>query len=217
MAIRIAPVKVDAQKLPVVTWEEDRNLFAPGGGSPARVACFIRPDKKTGVLQFVSVGSVRHGAFEEARPWELLKSFAKSSADDLYYSAEDQARIQWLGSKIKAGAGRMLTTDGAVVMLAHFAGERPTDAMHLNCAVASPVEAAQLYDLLTRVFIAMRPDLVSEKCGGDFVWPKKGRRFVAYSPPAPAVVPEWKDRLVNATVAALFGLIGFGLYRIFWS
>ena len=61
---------VDDQGFPVVTWEEDRNLMAPGGIGRVRVSCFIRPDAE-GVLQFVAVGSVRHGAFEEARPWEV--------------------------------------------------------------------------------------------------------------------------------------------------
>jgi hypothetical protein len=68
MAIRLDKERTDAQGLPVVTWEEDRNLFAPGGISPARVACFIQPDAETGVMQFVSAGLVRHGEFVEARP-----------------------------------------------------------------------------------------------------------------------------------------------------
>ena len=46
MAIRFDAVTEDAQGLPVVSWVEDRNRFAPGGISPARVACFIRPDEK---------------------------------------------------------------------------------------------------------------------------------------------------------------------------
>ena len=72
MAIRIDALTHDVQGLPVVSWEEDRNLFAPDGIGPARVACYIRPDEKTGVLQFVAAGSVRHGDFEEARPWEAV-------------------------------------------------------------------------------------------------------------------------------------------------
>ena len=71
MAIRLDAKAEDAQGLPVVSWEEDRNLFAPGGATPARVSCFIRPDEN-GVLQFVSIGPVRHGETEEARPWEKL-------------------------------------------------------------------------------------------------------------------------------------------------
>ena len=67
MAIRFDKVTEDEQKLPVVSWEEDRNIFAPAGFGPARVACFIRPDKESGRLMFVAAGSVRHGDFEEAR------------------------------------------------------------------------------------------------------------------------------------------------------
>ena len=47
MAIRFDTVTMDEQKLPVVCWEEDRNIFAPEGIGPARVACFIRPDKES--------------------------------------------------------------------------------------------------------------------------------------------------------------------------
>ena len=57
MAIRFDTVTMDEQKLPVVCWEEDRNIFAPEGIGPARVACFIRPDKESGELMFVAAGS----------------------------------------------------------------------------------------------------------------------------------------------------------------
>jgi hypothetical protein len=36
MAIRLDPKAADAQGLPVVSWEEDRNLFAPGGATCGR-------------------------------------------------------------------------------------------------------------------------------------------------------------------------------------
>src|SRR5215472_1225941 len=105
MAIRLdAKTTKDAQDLPVVSWEEDRNLFAPGGVTSARVSCFIRPDKD-GVLQFVSVGSVRHGAFEEARPWQKLVSFEVKRADELYHSARHRALHDMLVSKSKSGVG----------------------------------------------------------------------------------------------------------------
>ena len=87
MAIRFDTVTMDEQKLPVVSWEEDRNIFAPEGIGPARVACFIRPDKESGELMFVAAGLVRHGDFEEARPWELLHSFEQTMADQHYWSA----------------------------------------------------------------------------------------------------------------------------------
>ena len=159
MGIRLDPEAVDAQGLPVVTWEEDRNLFAPGGISPARVACFIRPNEK-GELQFVSVGSVRHGEYEEARPWEKLVSLGMGTAEQHYHSAGERALIDIVASKSKSGAGRLLAADGAQVMLANFADARPSVAMHLNCAEALPVEVAQLHDVLSREFIRKRPDLV---------------------------------------------------------
>ena len=57
MTIRYDDVTHDAQGFPVVCWEEDRNIFAPDGFGPARVACFIRPDKETKELMFVAAGN----------------------------------------------------------------------------------------------------------------------------------------------------------------
>jgi hypothetical protein len=210
VAIKFDDNEPDAQGLPVVSWVENRNLFAPGG-SAARVYCFIRPDKKTGALQFVSVGSVRHGEFEEARPWHLLEAFERSSADHLYYSAQDQAALEWLRSKDKTGIARTATADGAVVMLAHFKDERPSDPMHLNCAVATPVEGMLLYDRLTREFITMRPYFLGEKCDGEWIWPKE-KPFTAFKPPAPVIVPPWLNWAMNLSIAALFGALGFAFY-----
>ncbi len=138
----------------------------------ARVACFIRPDAETGVLQFVAAGSVRHGPFEEARPWELLKSFEKGSADQLYYEASDRAALDLLASKSKSAAGRLLAADGTHVMLANFAGARASIATHLNCADATLTGVALLHDRLHREFIAKRAHFVNELCGGEFIRPK---------------------------------------------
>jgi len=209
MAIRLDKERTDAQGLPVVTWEEDRNLFAPGGISPARVACFIRPNEK-GELQFVSVGSVRHGEFEEARPWEKLVSFGTGTAEQHYHSPGERAVIDTLASKSKSGVGRVLATDGAHVVLAHFADERPSIGMHLNCAEASAAEVALLHDRLSREFIAKRPPLLDEICDGEYIWPKD-KPFMAYEPPAPAVIPRWKVRLVNLSIAAMLALIVWGV------
>jgi hypothetical protein len=212
MGIRLDPEQTDMQGLPVVTWEEDRNLFAPEGPGPARVACFIRPDRETGALQFVAAGSVRQGSFEEARPWELLKSFEKGAADQLYYSASDRAALDLLASKSKSGAGRLLTADGAFVMLANFAGARASVATHLNCADATLSDIALLHDRLHREFIGKRLHLVSDLCGGEYIW-LKDKPFVAYEPAAPAVVPRWKARLVDLSIAATLGLIAWAFYE----
>jgi hypothetical protein len=212
MVIRLDREQADAQGLPVVTWEEDRNLFAPEGAGPSRVACFIRPDAKTGVLQFVAAGSVRHGSFEEARSWELLKSFEKGVGDQLYYTSSDRAAIDLLTSKSKSGVGRLLAKDGALVMLANFADAHASVAMHLNCADATLTDVALLHDRLHREFIAKRLHLVNELCGGGYIWPKD-KPFEAYKPPAPAVIPRWKARLVDLSIAVMLALVAWGLYE----
>lgn len=213
MAIRLDDERYDAQGLPVVIWEEDRNHFAPEGAGRARIACFIRRDEKSGLLLFVRSGSVRHGAFEEARRWDKLASFGRETAEHLYTSASDRTLLDILASKSKSGAGRLLAADGAQVLLANFADERASVPMHLNCADASPVEVAMLHDRLHREFIARRPELLREKCGDEPVWPK-GKAFAAYEPPAPAVLPRWKARLVDLSIAVALGLIGWWLYNL---
>ena len=212
MAIRLDKERTDEQGLPVVTWEEDRNLYAPEGPGPARVACFIRPDKKTGVLQFVSAGSVRQGEFEEARPWEKLVSFGTGTAEQHYHAPGERAVIDTLASKSKSGVGRVLATDGAQVILANFADERPSIGMHLNCAEASPVEVALLHDRLSRAFIGKRPLLLNEICDGEYIWPKD-KPFIAYEPPAPAAIPCWKARLVDLSIAVMLALVAWGFYE----
>lgn len=209
MAIRLDPPKVDAQGLPIVSWEEDRNLFSLDGSGPARVTCFLRPDA-AGVLQFVAVGPVRHGAFEEARPWEFLHSFASSSADQHYYSATDRALRDLLASKSKSGVARLLMTDAAHVVLANFADERSSVPMHLNCADATPVEVGLLHDRLRREFLDRRVDLVLERCDGGFVWPLN-KPFEAYKPEQSAPPVPWKGWMENAGVMLLVGLIFAGI------
>jgi hypothetical protein len=116
-----------------------------------------------------------------------------------------------LANKSKSGAGRLILTDGAHVMLANFRDERASVATHLNCASASPVEVALLHDHLRREFLVKRDDFVRERCGGDYIWPKD-EPFTPYDLPKPPALPRWLDWLVNASVAALLGLIGFGVY-----
>jgi hypothetical protein len=210
MGIRFDAKDTDAQGLPIVSWEEDRNLFAPDGFGRARVTCFIRPNDE-GVLQFVSVGSVRHGAFEEMRPWAKLVSFARETAEQHYYAAADRALLDMVASRSKSGVGRFLATDGAQVMLAHFADDKPSVPMHLNCAACAPVEMAVLHDRLTREFIVRRPALLDEKCAGSAEWPTD-RPFVAHKPPAPVVVPRWMERAIDAAVVGVLGLAGWALY-----
>jgi hypothetical protein len=212
MAIRLDPKAADAQGLPVVTWEEDRNLFAPGGVRPASVSCFIRPDGN-GVLQFVSAGAVRHGEFEEARPWEALAGFEVSSADKHYRSAAESALLDMLASKSKSGAGRVLATDGAFVILANFADEGRSVPMHLNCANCRPVEADMLHDRLRLEFLDRRMALIEERCSGEYVWPKD-KPFDAHVPAVAAPVPWWMKRLVDLVIIVVLGLIAGGVYLL---
>jgi hypothetical protein len=211
MPIRLDPLGADDQGFPVVTWEEDRNLFAPDAISPARVACFIRPDA-AGALQFVSSGPVRHGAFEEARPWEKLVSFTVEKAEQLYVSSSERALLDSLASKSKSGAGRLLAADGSFVILANFADERRSVPMHLNCAECAPVEAAMLHDRLRRQFIDRRMEVLNEKCGGEYVWKKQP--FVAYEPSVTKFAPRWQARLIDVSLVLMLGLIGWALYAL---
>jgi hypothetical protein len=112
MAIQLDDEGVGKQGFPVVCWEEDRNLFAPEGHGPARVACFIKPDEH-GVLQFVCVGSVRHGQFVEARPWDKLKSFERATAEHLYFSAGDRAALDSRSSFLMRRIFRRARTSGS--------------------------------------------------------------------------------------------------------
>ena len=210
MAIRFDTVTMDEQKLPVVSWEEDRNIFAPEGIGPARVACFIRPDKESGELMFVAAGSVRHGEFEEARPWELLHSFEQTLADQHYLSAHERVILDTV--KRKNSLTNIVLTDGAHVMLANFADERASVGMHINCASASPVEVALLHDRLRREFIDKRHDYVTDCCDGAFIWPEDKPAFKPFALPEPVKLPAWADWLANAVVAGILALFGFGFY-----
>ena len=210
MAIRFETVTMDEQKLPVVCWEEDRNIFAPEGIGPARVACFIRPDKESGRLMFVAAGLARHGEFEEARPWELLHSFEPTLADQHYLSAHERVILDTV--KRKNSLTNIVLTDGAHVMLATFTDDRASVRMHINCASASPVEVALLHNRLHREFIDKRLDYVTDCCDGAFIWPEDKPAFKSFALPEPVKLPAWADWLANAVVAGILALSGFGFY-----
>jgi hypothetical protein len=210
MGIRLLSHTKDWQGFPVVIWQEDRNLFAPHGGGRARIDCFIQPNE-VGELQFVSTGAVRYGGFEKARSWAKLVSFSVERADQLYVSAANRALLDVVASRSKSGVGRLITIDGAFVILANFADEQASIPMHLNCAACAPVEAAELHNCLHSAFIVNRPDAVNENNGGEFIWPRQ-KRFVAYEPPAPVETPLWMEWASNLIAAAVVGAIGFGFY-----
>jgi membrane-associated protease RseP (regulator of RpoE activity) len=64
----------------------------------------------------------------------------------------------------------------------------------------------------SREYIGRREQLVNEICGGEYVWPKY-RRFVAFEPPAQAVIPRWKVGLVDLSIAAALVLTGWAFYE----
>lgn len=101
-------------------------------------------------------------------------------------------------------------TDGAQVVLAHFADEQASVAMHLNCASTSPVEVARLHDRLRREFIDKRLDVVVEKCDSEFVWPSK-KEFKPFTLPRPDKAPASKNMTENVGVAFALGLICLGI------
>ena len=197
-----------------MSWVEDRNIFAPEGVGPSRVACFIRPDKESGKLMFVAAGSVRgsvrHGEFEEARPWELLHSFEQTVADQIYPSAHERVILDTL--RRKNSMTGIALTDGAHVLVANFADERASVGMHINCASASPIEVALLHDRLRREFIDKRHNYVIDFCDGAFIWPEDKPAFKPFALPDPVKLPAWADRLANALVAGIFALFGLGFY-----
>ena len=135
----------------------------------APVECRIMKDATTGGLLFVARGTVRHGAFEEGKPWDRLQGFSKPTADQLYYTRHQLEIRQHFTSK-SVGA-KLALADSAHVLVAEFIDDTP---IHINCADASPVEIDQLHGLLVREFITYR--------GGDFQWPLNDERVPTFKP-----------------------------------
>ena len=213
MGIRLDPEQADAQGLPVVTWEEDRNQFAPEGPGPARVACFIRPDTETGVLQFVAAGSVRHGSFEEARPWEALKSFEKGiGGPALPFGLGSRCARSAREQKQKrrgppSGNGRRACHARQL----HRRARKRRDAFELRRrdfhgyrAVARSVAAG----IHRQAPASHRTSYATANISG-----RRTNLLLAFQPPAPAVVPRWKARLVDLSIAVVLALIGWGFYE----
>ena len=211
MAIRLDHEQTDVQGLPVVTWEEDRNLMCTENSGRARISCFIRPDQ-TGALQFVAVGPVRFGIFEETRPWERLVSFTVAKADELYYATADRALIDIVTSRSKSGGARALAADGAFVILANFADERRSVPMHLNCADCTPVEIGMVHDRLRLEFLDRRAAFIEQICDGVPAWPKDVP-YVAHKAMPSASAPRGLTFLIDALILAGLAFLGIGLFR----
>jgi hypothetical protein len=213
--IRDVQITEDSAGFPIVTWTEDRNLASPEAMRRARVECRIMKDKDTGDLLFVARGTVRHGSFEEGRPWERLRAFSTQAADLLYSTKAQLVLREHLASK---GVGtKMGLTDGAHVLLAEFFNDT---ALHINCAGATPVEVDRLHLELTRAFIGKRDDLVGRICSVAFEWPLGDDRVMTCDPERTG----WSDKrnsgfLVDAlewavAVAAVAGLGVFVLWAL---
>jgi hypothetical protein len=175
--IRDLQVSYDAAGFPIVAWTEDRNLASPEAMRRARVECRIMKDKDTGVLLFVARGTVRHGSFEEGKPWERLRAFSTHAADGLYYTKTQLELRQHIANK---GVGAKLAlSDSAHVIFAEFLDDT---ALHINCADATPVEIDRLHMVLTREFVGNQPQLVGNICRVAYVWPVGDDSVLTYHP-----------------------------------
>lgn len=201
--IRDLQVSKDAAGFPIVAWTEARNLVSPEAMRRARVECRIMKDATTGVLLFVARGTVRHGLFEEGRPWDRLNGFSQPTADQLYYTKKQLELRQHFASK-SVGA-KLAMSDNAHVLLAEF---RDDSALHINCADAPPVDIERLHVALTREFILRRDELVGEICRGLYEWPITDDKVVTYDPARPGPGPQGKTKLL---VEALGWIVALGV------
>ena len=173
--IRDLQLSQDAAGFPVVSWTEDRNLSSPEAMSRARVECRIMKHPDTGMLLFVARGSVRHGAFEEGKPWERLRGFSKHTAESLYYTRKELELRHHFQNK---GIGSKLAmTDSAQVLLAEFVDDTP---LHINCADATPVDIDRLHLMLAREFVGNQHMLVGNLCRIAFEWPVDDDRVLTH-------------------------------------
>ncbi len=201
----------DAAGFPVVSWCEDRNIASPEAMRRARVECRIMKDATSGILLFVARGTVRHGSFEEGKPWEHLRGFSNHSADGLYYTKEELDVRQHLGGK--SIGGKVALSDSAQVLLAEFVDDTP---LHVNCATASPVEIGHLHVALTREFVGNQHILVGTICRDAFQWPVDDDRVLTYDPARTAPDNRRHSGLSEALgwIAAL-ALVGGGAFFLF--
>lgn len=204
--IRDLEVSKDAAGFPIVAWTEARNLASPEAMRRARVECRIMKDATSGVLLFVARGSVRHGLFEEGKPWEKLNGFSQPTADTLYYTKKQLEFRQHLASK-SVGA-KLAMSDSAHVLLAEF---RDDTALHINCADAPPVDIDRLRVALTREFVIYRDELVGEICHGLYEWPVTDDKVLIYDPGRPSPSPQGKTKLA---LEALGWIVALGVVAV---
>jgi hypothetical protein len=191
----------DAAGFPVVSWFEDRNIASPEAMRRARVECRIMKDAATGVLLFVARGTVRHGTFEEGKPWERLRGFSNHSADGLYYTKGQLEARQHLGSK--SIGGRMVLSDSAQVLLAEFEDDT---ALHVNCATASPVDVENLHVALTREFVGNRHILIGSLGQNGYRWPVNDDRVMTYDPARKGPDSRQSSKLISEALGWIIAL-----------
>jgi hypothetical protein len=199
--IRDLDVSRDAAGFPIVAWTEDRNLSSPEAMKRARVECRIMKDSHSGVLLFVARGTVRHGAFEEGRPWERLRGFSTQAAERLYYTKRELELRQHLGSK-SVGA-KVALSDSAQVLLAEFFDQTP---LHINCADAPQVDLDRLHLALRSEFISRQHELVGSLCQEAFYWPMEDDRVPIFHPTPPAGPRERRSRVLGEAVGWIVAL-----------
>jgi hypothetical protein len=169
----------DDAGFPIVAWTEDRNLASPEAHRPAHVECRVMKNT-AGVLLFVARGTKRHGSFEEGKPWERLRGFSRHTADELYYTRHQLERLRSFADK--SPGRKFALSDGAQVLLAEF---DDNVALHINCAVATPVEIDRLHMTLIHAFIRGRDELVGYICSVAYEWPVGDDRVATYDPARP--------------------------------
>ena len=199
--------------LPVVSWFEDRNLHSPEAGRRARIECRIMKSTDTNGQQaellFVKIGTSRHGAFLEGRPWRLLSGFSVKPAKQLYWTEEESAVWDAVTGKLHSGIGRAATADGALVLLAGFDALPP---LHLNAASASQAEVDEINYCLLTEFVIKRGALLSKHFRGKNYCPADDATVPTYDPERTAPpVNVWMEIGTWAVPAAAVLLIFGGL------
>ena len=201
-------VAKDAAGFPGVSWSEDRNIASPEAMRRARVECRIMKDAASGTLMFVARGTVRHGTFEEGKPWQHLRGFSNASADGLYYTKEQLEARQHLAGK--SLGGRVALSDSAQVLRAEFDDDTP---LHVNCATAPPVDIERLHLALTREFVGNRSILADSICRDAYRWPVDDERVITYDPARKS--PNHRRNFGSEVVGWIAALVLVGGFAFF--
>jgi hypothetical protein len=139
-----------------------------------------------------------------------LVGFRPASAKELYYTAEDHRMNEALKSiasrKFKTAA-LFMGDDDSIVMLADVADEYPSIPMHINYAVGTPVEIAEIHSELYRCFIAQRQALVESLCDGEYKWPAGKKHLMSNSRSVDTGTTAMQKNAEFAVVCALIGAL----------